>query len=94
MQNCRFSSFLPRLYSTVFLYSTGVFTAELHFRTVILTFEQLFFHIFSILQTVEFTSPTAALIVLSAVDDMEYHTYTDLEPYELGGGESQELLAR
>ena len=55
MQNCRFSSFLPRLYSTVFLYSTGVFTAEFHwyvlFWTVILisriwwtAFFQYFFH--------------------------------------------------
>ena len=75
MLNCCFSSFLPRLYSIVFLYSAGVFTAELHryvlVCSVILICEQLFINFFSIMQNVEFTSPTAVNLSLSAVDDME-----------------------
>ena len=56
MHSSLFSSFSARIHSTVFLNSAGLFTAELHryvlFRTVMLIFEQLFFHkFFSIIQT-------------------------------------------
>jgi hypothetical protein len=74
IQNCRFSSFLPRLYSTVFLYSAGVITAELHryvlVCSVILICEQNFFF-FPIMQNVEFTSPSAVILSLSSGDDLE-----------------------
>jgi hypothetical protein len=69
MQNCRFSSSLPRLYSSVFFVFYWSFYSGIAFQNShIIIFEPLFspyfFHHTN-------PSPTAALIVLSAVDDME-----------------------